>query len=131
VHVANEVDDELGSLFALPCRQLAIERLLGIVGERTDDAAFVFAIAIKVDAAVGRRAIVGIDEVEIFGKATPVGVTDGVSPRRDLGEVVRFVAAEELLEEALGRVGDEVASEVCGGDMAETCVPTLSALASD
>lgn len=76
VHVADEMHDELGRLVPLPVWQLLIEELIGIVGESGDDAALVLAVALKVDIARVRRIVVGIDEVEVLGVTTPIGVAD-------------------------------------------------------
>lgn len=120
VQVADEVDDELGGLGAQPGGQLRVERLLGVVGEGADDAARLLAVALVVDVARGGRVVVGVDEVERLGEAAPARVADRVGPGRDLGEVVGLVAAEELFEVGLSRVGDEVAREVGCRDVSET-----------
>ena len=119
VQVGDEVDDELGGLGAQPVRQVRVERLGGVVSQGADDAAVGLAVAVEVDVAVVRRAVVGVDEVEVLGEAAPARVADGVGPAGDARQVVGLVAPEQLLEVRLGGVGDEVAGDVGGGDVSE------------
>ena len=93
MQVADEMDNELGSLSTAPGGQRVVRSLLRVVGQGVDDAARLLAVALEVDVARQRRVIVRIDEVECLGELTPFGVSDGVGPRGDLGEVVVFVAA--------------------------------------
>lgn len=120
VQVADEVDDELGRLGAPPRRQRGIERLLGVVGQRGDDAARLLAVALKVDVARLGRVVVRVDEVERAREPAPFRVSDRIGPAGYLGHVVGLIAAQELLQVGLGRVGDEVAGNVGGRDVAET-----------
>lgn len=120
VQVADKVDDKLGSLRTQPCRQLGIERLAGVVCQRADDAAILLAVALEVDVARLGRVVVGVDEVEVLGEAAPSRVADRVGPSGNVGEVFGFVAAQELLEVGLGRVGDKVAGEVGCCDVPKT-----------
>lgn len=119
VQVPDEVHDELGGQVPVAEREGRVERLEGVVGEGGDDAACVFAVARKVDVAGEGRVVFRVDEVEGLGEAAPLGVPDRVGPRGDVGEVVRRVVIEDVLEVGLGRVGDEVRREVGRRDVPE------------
>lgn len=80
MQVADEVDDELGGLSTAPGGQRVVKRLFRIVGQGADDAARPLAVALEVDVARQGRVIVGVDEVERLGEATPFGVSDGIGP---------------------------------------------------
>jgi hypothetical protein len=119
MHVPNEMNHEARRLITLPPAQARIERARCVVGERRDNAALLLAVALELDAAVGRRIVLGVDEVEDAGEVAPARVPDRVRPRRNLGEIVIMRVAEEILEEGLRRVGDKMAREVGRGDVPE------------
>lgn len=108
MEVADEMDYKLGSLGTAPWWQDRVKGLLGVVGQRGDDAARGFAVALQVDVARLGRVVVGVDEVKVLCEVAPFGVADGICPACNLGEVVGLVVAQELLQVRLGGVGDEV-----------------------
>lgn len=63
----------------------------------------------------------GIDEVEGTREMTPSGVANGIGPRCHTCQVMFGVIPQEVLEEGLCGVGDEVARDVCGCDVAQAC----------
>lgn len=128
VDVADEVNDKLGSLVPPPRPQLRIEQLLGVVLKGAHDAAVLLAVALEVDAAILRRAILRVDEVEVLAEAAPLGVPDAVGPGRDAGEVVLRVVAQQRLEVRRRLLPDEVAGDVGDGDVAQTCARSFAAV---
>lgn len=120
VQVANKVNNKLGRNIPVAPPQRGIERLLGIVRKRCDDAAGLLAIALEVDVARSGRVVLGVDEVEGFGEAAPAGVADGIGPGGDVGHVVGGFVVEEVFEVGFGGVGDEFGGEVGGGDVTQT-----------
>lgn len=126
VDVADKVDDELGGLAATPGVEVAVQQLLRVVLDRADDAAVLLAVALKVDAAVRRRRVLGVDEVEVLGEATPSRVPDAVGPRGDAGEIVLRVVAQEVLEVSSSLVLDKIAGEIGDGDVTQACGTLIS-----
>lgn len=119
VQVAHEVHHELGRQVPLAEGQARVERLPRVVRQRGHDAARGLAVALEVDVARERRVVLGVDEVEGLGEAAPPRVADRVGPGGDVGEVVRRVVVEDVLEVCLGGVGDEVRGDVGGRDVPE------------
>lgn len=62
----------------------------------------------------------GVDEMVVFGKPTPFGVTDRISPASHLGKVIIFRGTQYVFEVRLCVVGYKVACQVCRRDVAET-----------
>jgi hypothetical protein len=123
VHVTNKMHDKLGRDGALRRVQARVEQARRVVGQRRDDAAalVLLAVALELDAAVRRRVVLGVDEVEVLGEAAPFCVAHRVGPGRDPGEVLARVVAEEGLEVGGGLGRDEVAGEVGDTDVSEAC----------
>ncbi len=120
VDVPHKMHDELGGYRALGGALPRVEQARGVVVQGADDAAAVLlAVAVEVDAAVGGRGVLGVDEVEVGGEAAPFGVPDRVGPGGDAGEVVGAVVVEEGLQEGGGFGGDEGAGDVGDADVAE------------
>lgn len=117
VDVADEVDDELGRLRPAPRPQLRVQHLRRVVLDRAHDAAVLLAVALEVDAAVRRRRVLGVDEVEVFRETSPFRVPDAVGPSRDAGEVVLGLVLQEALEERCRVVFDEVCRDVGNRDV--------------
>jgi hypothetical protein len=126
VDVADEVDDELGGLVAPPRVQAAVQQLGGVVLDRTHDASVLLAIPVKVDTAVGRRRVLGVDEVEVLGEAAPFRIADAVCPRRNASEVVLSIVPQQILEISRRVILDKVARDISNSDMAQTCRTTVS-----
>ena len=120
VQVADKVDDKLGGLGAAPRGQRGVVDLLGVVGERRDDAAALLAVALQIHVARVRRLVVRVNKVKGAGKLAPFRVADGVGPAGYGGEVVIIGALEKLFEIGFSGVGDEVASNVSRGDVSKT-----------
>lgn len=76
VQISDEVNNKLGCLGTEPWRQHRVQRLLGVVGEGTDDAAGLLAVALEVNIAIVRGVVMSVDEVECLGEPTPFGVAD-------------------------------------------------------
>jgi hypothetical protein len=122
VDVADKVDDKLGGLAAPPRRQVRVQQLVRVVLDGANDAAVGLAVARKVDAAVVRRRVLGVDEVEVLGEAPPPRVPDAVGPRRHARQVVLRVVAQQALE-VVGRLRlDKVAGDVGYRDVPQACV---------
>jgi hypothetical protein len=118
--VADEMNDKLGSLRPPPRPQSRIEQLRCVVLKRADNATIGLAIPIEVDATICGRVILGVDEVEVLGEATPFGVSNAVCPGRDTREVVLCIVVQQLLEISRRVLLDEVAGDVGDCDMTET-----------
>lgn len=121
VNVADEVDDELGRLGPAPRPEVGVEQLLRVVLQGAHDAAVGLAVAREVDAAVRRRVVLGVDEVEVPAEAPPLGVADAVGPRRHAREVVRRVVAQDRLEVRRRARPHEVARDVRDRHVAQAC----------
>lgn len=85
MQVTDKVDDKLGGLSATPGGERRVQRLLGVVGQGGDDASIGFAIALEVDIARVRWAVVRVNEVEVLGEPAPFCVADGIGPRGYFG----------------------------------------------
>ncbi len=120
VQVADKVNDKLGGLRATPRGQRGVVDLLGVVGERGDDAAALFAVALQIYVARVWRLVVRINKVKGAGKLAPFRVADGVGPAGDGREVIVVGTLQKLLEIGFGGVCDEVASYVGRGDVPKT-----------
>ncbi len=123
VDVSNKMNDKLSGLVPPPRPQFRIQKLRSVVLKRADNAAISFTIPNEVDAAIRRRVIFGVDKVEVLAEATPFGVPDAVGPRRNTGEVVLRVVAQQLLEIGRRALLDEVARDIRDRDMTQTYTP--------
>jgi hypothetical protein len=128
MQIFDEMQNELRGLHAPPRREISRESLGSIVGESSDDAAIVLAVAFKVNVARVRWIIVSVDEVVVLGKASPFGVANRISPSGYLCQVVILIITQKLLEMSLRSVLDEVAGDEGSCNVAETLILSLALL---
>lgn len=108
----NLVISYLSSNLMISNRIPPIQQNSGIILKCADDAARGAAVAVVVDAAAGRRAVVGVDEVEGRGEGAGRRVSVAVGPRCHVRQVVGRRVAQQTLEIRLRRRRHEVACYV-------------------
>lgn len=124
MNVADKVNDKLGGLGTAPGVEIAVQQLGGVVLDGADNASVLLAVPLKVDAAISGRRVLCVDKMEILSKAAPSGIPDAIRPRRDAGEIVLGIVAQEVLEISSRLVLDKVAGKVGDGNVTQTCCST-------